>query len=129
MGEPISTATSSTAAASLWSKAFKSNELSLHEREILADIGIEPDSCQNVAAALGTMTGGIMNGKERKDWKFEFKGEVIVMRDVGMKILRWVARFKEIGDIIIQYDPGHAALPWAGFRLLLKVELRRQLLH
>jgi len=129
MVEPISTATSGTAAESLWSKAFKSSELSLHEREILEDIVIEPGSCQNVAAALGTMTEGIVNGKNREDWKFEFNGEVIVMRDVGMKILRWVDRFREIGDIIVQYDPGHAALPWAGFRLLLKVELRCQLLH
>ncbi|KAI5790570.1 hypothetical protein FPQ18DRAFT_277531, partial [Pyronema domesticum] len=38
-----------------------------------------------------------------------------------MKLLGWMDRFKEIGDIIVQFDPVHAALPWAGFRFLLKV--------
>ncbi|KAF8417291.1 hypothetical protein EV426DRAFT_711742 [Tirmania nivea] len=37
-----------------------------------------------------------------------------------------VNRFKEIGDIIVQFDPGHAALPWAGFRFLLKICLDKQ---
>jgi len=69
------------------------------------------------------MTKGIVDGKKGKDWKIQFGGEEIVMRDVGMKILRWLDRFKQIGDIIVQYDPGHAALPWAGFRFLLKVKL------
>ncbi|KAI5840895.1 hypothetical protein BZA05DRAFT_242392 [Tricharina praecox] len=38
-----------------------------------------------------------------------------------MKIGRWIQRFKDIGDIVVQYDPGHAALPWAGFRFLLQL--------
>ena len=33
----------------------------------------------------------------------------------------WVEKFKEVGDTIIQYDPGHAALPWAGVRFVLQV--------
>ena len=41
----------------------------------------------------------------------------------GAKILQWVSKFKQIGDIIIQFDPLHSALPWAGFRFLLQVEL------
>ena len=41
----------------------------------------------------------------------------------GAKILQWVYKFKQIGDIIIQFDPKHSALPWAGFRFLLQVEL------
>jgi len=127
--EPISTATSrSDGAASLWHKAFNGSGLSGYERETLAAIRIETDSRQ-IALALGTMAKGIVDGKKRMDWKIQFNGDVIVMRDVGMKIQRWLDRFKQIGDIIIQYDPGHAALPWAGFRLLLKVELCCQLLQ
>lgn len=37
------------------------------------------------------------------------------------KLFAWVSKFKAIGDIVVQYDPGHAALPWAGFRFLLQV--------
>ena len=43
------------------------------------------------------------------------------MRDVGLNILNWIDKFKQVGDIIVQYDPVHAALPWAGFRFLLMV--------
>ncbi|KAH9242491.1 hypothetical protein K456DRAFT_1716209 [Colletotrichum gloeosporioides 23] len=36
------------------------------------------------------------------------------------KIVGWVQRFKETGDAAVQYDPAHAALPWAAFRFLLQ---------
>ncbi|KAF7951700.1 hypothetical protein EAE96_006999 [Botrytis aclada] len=37
------------------------------------------------------------------------------------KILVWVNKVKDVGDIIVSYDPGHAALPWAAVRLLLTI--------
>ena len=43
--------------------------------------------------------------------------------DTATKILEWVDRFKGIGDVIVSFDPVHAALPWAGFRFFLQVEL------
>jgi hypothetical protein len=52
--------------------------------------------------------------------KFKFGGKTFVVRDLADKILSWVEKFKEIGDIAVQYDPGHAALPWAGVRLILQ---------
>lgn len=45
----------------------------------------------------------------------------VVLRDVFTKIARWVAKFVEVGDVAVQYEPGHAALPWAAVRFLLKV--------
>lgn len=65
--------------------------------------------------------------KEKKDicvqkqWKFTYNGKVIILRDVADKLLAWLNKFKQIGDIVIQYDPVHAAVPWAGFRFLLQV--------
>ena len=43
--------------------------------------------------------------------------------------LVWIGRFKEIGDIAIQYVPVHAALPWAGVRFLLQVCRSSPLFH
>ncbi|GKT64007.1 ankyrin repeat domain-containing protein [Colletotrichum tofieldiae] len=58
----------------------------------------------------------------RKRWKFtKPNGEVVIVRDVLEKIISWVQRFKETGDTIIQYDPAHAALPWAAVRFLLQM--------
>ena len=110
------------AGQSLWRRAFCSPELT-SERETLATIlvDINTRSPAEVASALGTMTEGILNRKRGKDWKISFRGDEIVLKDIGRKILRWVDNFKQIGDIVVQYDPVHAALPWAGFRILLKV--------
>ena len=48
-------------------------------------------------------------------------GESVVLYDVYEKMMKWVTKFKEVGDIAIQYDPGHAALPWAAIRFFLQV--------
>ncbi len=57
----------------------------------------------------------------RKRWKFKKpNGDVIVVRDVLEKTVRWINRFKETGDVIAQYDSAHLALPWAAFRFLLQ---------
>lgn len=57
----------------------------------------------------------------QKQWVFKWKGKKLVLRDVAEKIVAWVNRYKAIGDIAAQFDPVHAALPWAGFRFLLQV--------
>ena len=49
--------------------------------------------------------------------------DAVVLRDVFTKIAVWINKFMAVGDIAVQYDPGHAALPWALIRFLLKVRL------
>src|SRR5437764_3167429 len=57
-----------------------------------------------------------------KSWKYKkSNGETIILRDVFEKMIKWMNKFKEVGDMMVQYDPGHAALPWAGVRFLLQV--------
>lgn len=66
-------------------------------------------------------------GKElcrRRRWKYKKGGHEIIIRDKLEKIVKWVTSFVQVGDTIIQYDPGHAALPWAGVRFLLKINRR-----
>ncbi|KAF4899121.1 Ankyrin-1 [Colletotrichum fructicola] len=55
--------------------------------------------------------------KKRGTWP---NGDVVIVRDVMEKIAGWVQRFKETADAAMQYDPAHAALPWAAFRFLLQ---------
>ena len=96
------------------------NELSPKERETLIGTGPGVDSRETVSA-VRSIVEGKLNKEKGELWKIKFRGEEIVLRDVGAKILHWVDNFKQIGDIIVQYDPMHAALPWAGFRFLLQV--------
>ena len=114
--QPTSTAacTTDSGAQSLWGRAINSKELSSY-RKTLEDIDFGFHSLET-ASAIKSKMGEILSKK---------KGEEVVPRDVGTKILHWVDRFKQIGDISVQYDPAHAALPWAGFRFLLQVGLNR----
>ena len=125
--QPISTAASSSDSEdqSLWSRAIKDGELSSQERKTLADTGLKIgiQKTASTVDAVRSIMDGMLDKKKGELWKIKFREEEVVLRDVGMKILRWLDTFKHIGDIIVQYDPGHAALPWAGFRFLLQVYL------
>lgn len=57
----------------------------------------------------------------KRRWKIKIKNKEVVVRDVLEKIIKWLDHFKAIGDIAVQYDQAHAALPWAGVRFLLEV--------
>lgn len=48
------------------------------------------------------------------------RGREILVSDAATKTIIWLNKFKEIGDIIVQYDPTHAALPWAAARFFLQ---------
>ncbi|KAJ5737061.1 ankyrin repeat-containing domain protein [Penicillium malachiteum] len=48
-------------------------------------------------------------------------GKELVIRDVCAKIAAHVKNFTDVVDIAVQYDPVHAALPWAGVRFLLQL--------
>jgi len=53
--------------------------------------------------------------------KLKWGGKEIDVQESADNLVGWVTKFKEIGDIVVQYDPVHAALPWAGVRFILLV--------
>ncbi|KAH6962404.1 hypothetical protein BKA56DRAFT_560140 [Ilyonectria sp. MPI-CAGE-AT-0026] len=61
-----------------------------------------------------------------KAWKFRFRGRDIILRDVAGKIVLWLGKFKDVGDVVVNYDPAHAALPWAAIRFLLSAATAEQ---
>ncbi|KAJ8119211.1 hypothetical protein ONZ43_g3796 [Nemania bipapillata] len=56
--------------------------------------------------------------KER--WRLKISGRDIFIRNVLEKLCGWVKKLIAIGDIVIQYDPIHAALPWAAVRFIMQ---------
>ncbi|KAK7508938.1 uncharacterized protein IWZ02DRAFT_387461, partial [Phyllosticta citriasiana] len=64
--------------------------------------------------------------EREKKASFSFRGKQIVLRDVLSKLAVWTNRFKDVGDAVVQYDPGHAALPWAIVRLLLEIPVKEE---
>ncbi|KAI5821055.1 hypothetical protein BZA77DRAFT_220233, partial [Pyronema omphalodes] len=104
---------------SLWNEALSSKSLD-EDRETLNSLKSHA-SDRDIVTEAKSFVQKILDEKNRKAWKIKFNGEEIVLRDIAMKLLGWMERFKAIGDIIVQCDPMHAGLPWAGFRFLLEV--------
>jgi len=105
----------------LWSKAFKQlpeeykKDLdNLDKMDILQKLFVIAKQAEEQNAA--------------KQFKLKWGDKEI---DVGEKAAGFVGclnKFKEIGDIVVQYDPVHVALPWAGVRFILMVYNSPQLL-
>jgi len=58
---------------------------------------------------------------EKKSLTFTFRGRTVKLREEADKLILWLDKFKQVGDIAANADPIHAGLPWAGIRLLLEV--------
>lgn len=75
-------------------------------------------------AILKDVLAAIDNKKRlciEKQWKYKNGDREVVIRDQLEKVAVWVNKFKETGDVAVQYDPGHASLPWAAVRFILQV--------
>jgi predicted nicotinamide N-methyase len=60
----------------------------------------------------------------QKRWRYVRRnGEVVIIRDLFAKITKWLDVFKQIGDSAVQFDPHHAALPWADIRFVLQMSV------
>lgn len=100
---------------SLWERAF--NQLSDKDKNTLSF----PDANKNTFDSILEATRKSRDDCLARGVKFTFRGKDIIVRDVAEKLLTWVDKFKSIVDVAIQFDPVHAALPWAGVRFLLQV--------
>ena len=82
-------------------------------------------SRQERANILQKLVADVEQSRQRcidKSWHFTTtSGNRVILRDVLDKITRWIEAFQKVGDVAVQYDPAHAALPWAGVRLLLRL--------
>lgn len=88
---------------------------------------MEPSDATTKTTTSNLLEGLIKTAQEkREEWenkKWKVGGKQIVPRAVMEKIIDFAKRFREIGNIVCQYDPVHAALPWAGIVLILQVAL------
>ncbi|KAF2796410.1 hypothetical protein K505DRAFT_415804, partial [Melanomma pulvis-pyrius CBS 109.77] len=101
----------------LWADAAK--QLSDDDKQ---HINFSRSDKRNILAELHADAEKLRQRSVESRWKYTRKsGETVIIRDVFEKIVRWVDTFKQIGDVAVQYDPAHAALPWAGIRFLLQV--------
>ena len=102
----------------LWASALKTLTESDRQQLVFHD---DQDEL-NVLSDLQVLTERAKEQCIKKRWRLQKpgrNGETVVLRDIFTKMVLWVDMFKKIGDTVMQYDPGHAALPWAGVRFIL----------
>ncbi|KAF7508890.1 hypothetical protein GJ744_008599 [Endocarpon pusillum] len=98
-------------------------QLSDHERSILQPFRA---SCGSTSGALEHCLAATIQQRqvwEGKRWTITFGNRTITVKEEADKIVRWLDRFKAVGDVAVNADPVHAGLPWAGVRLLLEVAI------
>ena len=60
----------------------------------------------------------------QKQWQLKIgRKQPILLHDAFSRIANAIDKFKQVGDTLVQYDPTHAALPWAGVRFVLVVRI------
>ncbi|KAJ9401934.1 hypothetical protein DTO282F9_1224 [Paecilomyces variotii] len=113
-------ATSLTPAPSLWSRALSS--LPPKDQRIFQ---ISTTSSPDAKVILQDILSALERQRDRckRDvWTtISVGGKELVIRDLCAKIASYVKKFMEVVDVAVQYDPVHAALPWAGVRFLLQL--------
>ncbi|KAF8253214.1 hypothetical protein K440DRAFT_657719 [Wilcoxina mikolae CBS 423.85] len=101
---------------SLWKAAFE--KLSEKDKQMFPSVSVDqPD----YPMALLESTRKSRDLCKKNQWKFGFRGKIIIIRDLAEKVINWLEKFKAVGDMAIQYDTAHAAIPWSIVRFLLQV--------
>jgi hypothetical protein len=111
---------SSLPSRDLWQEALQ--RLSEKERALILK-HFSPGSTDTTSMVDALLTTAKDKRKvcEDKRWNFQFKGHTVRLQDTADKVIIWLDKFEEVGDIAANVDPMHAGLPWAGIRFLLQV--------
>jgi hypothetical protein len=56
-----------------------------------------------------------------KEWVWTVRGKKVKLRHIADNVVKFIDKFKGVGDLLSSLDPVHAGLPWAGVKLLLEV--------
>jgi hypothetical protein len=64
---------------------------------------------------------------QSKRWTFSSCGQKVILREKADNIVKWLDRFKQVGDVASNVDPMHIGLPWAGIRFLLEASVAERI--
>jgi len=108
-----------TGSDDLWTQAYHKLPDDLKQHLAMNNHGVA-DRLQTLQDLLQTA----VRAKETsmaKRMNLKWGDKEINVQETADKLVGWITKFKEIGDVAMQYDPIHAALPWAGVRFILLV--------
>ncbi|KAG4436715.1 hypothetical protein IFR05_007798 [Cadophora sp. M221] len=95
-------------------------ELASLEKAGVTDDGTNPNSMFD-----GAYLAAIARQKEYvgEPTVWNIGGSEIKVRDVANNVVKFLNKFKAVGDVAASFDPVHAGLPWAGVKMLLEIPL------
>ena len=107
--------TISTAPANLWVNAL--NDLIPTEQSCIRGHLNESSDPKDILL--------VAQSQKDETWKKRLSvkrrnGERVFVYDIFGKTAIWIQKFISVGDAAVQYDPAHAALPWAAVRFVLQ---------
>ncbi|KAE9380762.1 hypothetical protein N431DRAFT_477640 [Stipitochalara longipes BDJ] len=108
----------------LWADALQ--KLSSDDQEAIQQLRPSSNAQQppsEIMKELLGLTTKVEKECKAKSFKFRFRDKEIILRDVVGKTVFWLNKFKDVGDIAMNFDPVHASLPWAGVRFLLQAAI------
>ncbi|RDW56912.1 hypothetical protein BP5796_12979 [Coleophoma crateriformis] len=108
----------------LWQSAF--DRLEPTDREAFKDLSNEQSFTLEKLQKLVQDHLRLSNGKRTV---FLIGSREIVIREIIGKIATWLNKFLAIGSVAVQYDPVHAALPWAAICFILQSALNGMQAH
>ena len=109
-------------AGTLWIKAY--NELPTEYKQDLECVNNTDSDKPEKLEVLKQLLEHAMEARRTNiasQWKLKWGDKEINVREKAEKLVGWIVKFKEVVDVAVQYDPVHAALPWAGVRFILTV--------
>ncbi|GKZ28538.1 hypothetical protein AbraIFM66950_008397 [Aspergillus brasiliensis] len=108
---------------SLWARALSA--LPDKDQRMFGTLGA---ASPPVSQKLGDIIAAIETQRDhckRHKWSTISIGDKeLIIRDVCAKIVSCVNRFACVVDVVVSFDPVHAALPWAGVRFVLQLFLK-----
>ncbi|VUC31100.1 unnamed protein product [Clonostachys rosea] len=118
-------------AASCWQAAFA--KLSPDTQKKLDSLRQEQTSgCpSNDIDSIIALSRAKQVENEGKGWIINIGSRKVNVRHAFSKVIDWLDKFKAVGDTAVNFDPVHAALPWAAFRFILQsfIAEREQMGH
>lgn len=110
--------------SNLWAEALEHPDIAAKDKDSIKEIA--PIKLDELLHSIETQRDTYRS--QRTTCKGP-KGEVVVLSDVFAKVAKWIKKFVEVGDLAMQYDLGHAALPWAAVRFILQTSLNHAEQH
>lgn len=87
-------------------------------RALLSPNTIKVDAALNEAYSIAKE---LQARSTMKRWSWTYRGRQVYVQDQADKLVRFIDKFKSVGDLVANVDPVHIGLPWAGVRSILEV--------